>query len=103
MPTLKPKPYEPTTRSDYTPTRYYQPRRFRCLTDDQVGQIQHLVIDLGEKAKDVARQFGVSIGTVYTAKACVPEDLLTFDDVGIRRWRHKFNPKKRRRHIARTG
>ncbi len=85
-------------------TTFYIAQTFRKLTDEQVGMIQHRIIDLGDRAIVVAADFGVSVATVYRAKAAVPEDLLTFDDVGLLRFRAKHDRRKKtkasRRRIA---
>lgn len=83
-----------------TPATHWVPARFTCLTDEQIGDIQHRIIDLGEKAKDLAAEFGVSSATVYRAKNAVPKDAVEIDQRLLKKLRaaaaRQSKPKKRK-------
>lgn len=80
---------------------HWVPTRFRCLTDDQIGVIQHRVLDLGEKVQVLADEYGVSIVTIYRAKAAVPAHLVHINSIIFRRERAaRFEMKKTPRRRA---
>lgn len=68
---------------------HWVPARFRCLTEEQIGTIQHRLLDLKEPAADVAAEFGISSATVYRVKGAVPRELVTLDEVNRRRLRQR--------------
>lgn len=68
---------------------YYVKRTFRCLEDEQVGRIQYLFYDEKKSAASLAKEFGVSIGTIYTVLKAVPAKLISVDKVGVGRWRKR--------------
>lgn len=73
---------------------HWVPARFRSLTDDEIGAIQHQLIDLKERAVEVAAEFKISTATVYRVKNAVPKELMQFDELALRRLRQRV---KRRR------
>lgn len=76
---------------------HWSPIRFRKLTDEQVGSIQHRLIDLQERAKDVAAEFGISSALIYRVKSAVPKELVTVDEVRRVRQRQLRSAKRRRK------
>lgn len=44
---------------------YYVKTSFRCLDDEQVGEMQHRMIDKKEDVARVAAAFKVSVATAY--------------------------------------
>jgi hypothetical protein len=80
---------------------HWIPVRFRCLTDDQVGVIQHRLLDQNEKAQVLADEYGVSLPTIYKAKAAVPSHLVHVNSIIFRRERAaRFEMKKTPRRRA---
>lgn len=73
--------------------KYYVKKSFRCLTDEEIGRLQHLAIDGKKKVSVLAKQFGVSLTTAYSVVNAVPDHLVNVDKVGVGRWRR--NAKKR--------
>lgn len=76
---------------------HWSPIRFRKLTDEQVGSIQHRLIDMGEKARDLAAEFDISLALIYRAKSAVPKELVTVDEVRRVRQRQLRSAKRRRK------
>lgn len=76
---------------------HWVPAWFRCLDDEQIGTIQHRLIDLKERAAVVAAEFGISSATVYRVKGAVPKNLVHVDEVTLRRLRQRAKSRKRRR------
>lgn len=70
---------------------------FNCLEDDQVGEIQHLVIDQKKSARSVAQQYGVSVATVYRAKNAVPMELAKVNPLAVKQWRTPRRKTKRQK------
>ena len=58
---------------------YYVPTTFRCLTDEQVGRMQHLMIDRKWSPARAAKKYRVSVSTAYRIRKAVPSDLIAVD------------------------
>lgn len=76
------------------PITHWVPTRFRNLTDDQLGVIQHRLLDLEHAAVDVAADYKISSATVYRVKNCVPADLVTIDEDMLRKLRKRKTARK---------
>lgn len=79
-----------------TPATHYVPARFRDLSEEQLGQIQHRLWDLGHRAVDVANDFDISSATLYRVKNAVPLDLIEFDEQWLKKIKSREKKAKKR-------
>ena len=66
---------------------YYVGRRFRKLTDEQVGRIQHLLFDEGKTIRELAAEYNVSKSLIGVVKSAVPSFLVEVNLDGLQRFR----------------
>jgi len=70
---------------------------FRVLDDEQVGAMQHLLLDGDLSIKDAAAMFHVSVATVYKVKKAIPNRFLLEDQAERRKWRRAAAKRLKRR------
>lgn len=78
------------------PATHYVPTRFRNLSEEEIGQIQHRLWDLNQRGTDVAAAFNISSATLYRVKNAVPAELVTFDEVLLKKLRSREKRAKKR-------
>lgn len=57
---------------------YYVEHRFRCMTAEQIGLAQTLLVDEGWSKARVARRFRVSVSTIARVRRAIPHHLVAF-------------------------
>ncbi len=95
MPKKTPDPRATSTAAYHTLTT------FRCLTDDQVGQMQHFMLDCEWTTREAAEAYGVSIATAQKVRKSIPLQFVKCNQSAWARSRatHK-NAKKSKRGRA---